>query len=201
MIASGKSTLVKSLGTVYDLPIMEEFRKDDKVFDTLLGWLYEGVEDVEMLLQVYFLHKHYNEQLKHEGDVVVDRHIIEHWLFAQENLKEKPEVLNFYNGLFHQYMNKVIHPDIYVILSLSWETFVERIKGRGRPQEIENFDNNIEYFKGLHRDYEKKLKAQCEIYGIPYITINVDGKEKEETLMITKNKINEIYDDYVVYKP
>jgi deoxyadenosine/deoxycytidine kinase len=36
MIASGKSTLVKRLGKALDIPVMEEFEKDDEVFNTLL---------------------------------------------------------------------------------------------------------------------------------------------------------------------
>ena len=40
MIASGKSTLVKNLGEDLKLPVMEEFEKDDEVFNTLLKWLY-----------------------------------------------------------------------------------------------------------------------------------------------------------------
>ena len=52
MIASGKSTLVKNLGEDLKLPVMEEFEKDDEVFNTLLKWLYEKKDNVEMLLQI-----------------------------------------------------------------------------------------------------------------------------------------------------
>ncbi|HCB65999.1 MAG TPA: deoxyguanosine kinase, partial [Acholeplasmataceae bacterium] len=59
MIASGKSTLVQRLGKALDLPVMEEFEKDDEVFNTLLKWLYEQKTNVEMLLQIYFIHNHW----------------------------------------------------------------------------------------------------------------------------------------------
>jgi len=42
--------------------------------------------------------------------------------------------LNMYNGLFHQYMNNVKHPDLYIILDVDWASFMERIKKRGRKQ-------------------------------------------------------------------
>lgn len=180
MIASGKSTLVNALSKEFNLQKMDEFDKDDEVFNTLLKWLYEGKENVEMLLQIYFLHKHWNTQNKIKGDVIVDRHIIEHWLFAQINLQKYPEVLNMYNGLFHAYMNTVVHPDFYIILDMDWESFKERIMKRGRVQEIENFGQNENYFKYLMDGYVRKLKAQCDIYNIPSIVIDTSGMSEED---------------------
>ena len=81
-----------------------------------------------MLLQIYFLHKHWTTQALYGGDVVVDRDIIEHWIFAQENIKDKPEILNMYNAVFHAYMNTHRKPDLYIILDMNWGTFEERIK-------------------------------------------------------------------------
>jgi deoxyadenosine/deoxycytidine kinase len=180
MIASGKSTLVDTLSQKLNLQKMDEYDKNDEVFNTLLKWLYEGKQDVEMLLQIYFLHKHWKTQKQMKGDLIVDRHIIEHWLFAQINLSNKPEVLNMYNGLFHQYMNSIDHPDLYIILDMDWDTFKERIMKRGREQEIENFGQNEDYFKFLMDDYVRKLVAQCEIYDIRYIVLDTSGRTQEE---------------------
>lgn len=182
MIASGKSTLVKALAKELNLPAMDEFSEDDDVFDTLLRWLYEGKKDVEMLLQIYFLHKHYMAQLEVGDDIIIDRHIIEHWLFAQANLKNTPKVLNMYNGLFHQYMNDVKHPDLYIILDMSWDSFVERIMKRGREQEVVNFSQNEEYFQYLMSSYVAKLTAQCAIYDIPYIVVDTSDMSEEDVL-------------------
>ena len=195
MIASGKSTLVKQLAEYYGIDAMDEFAENDEVFNTLLGWLYEGKEDVEMLLQVYFLHKHYKTQLKYQDNVVVDRHIIEHWLFAQENLKWKPEVLNMYNGLFHQYMNNVKHPDLYIILDLDWTTFKERIRKRGRKQEVDNLDTNMEYFKSLLDNYVTKLKAQCEIYDIPYEIVDTSYLNDRQVFSMVKERVKKYEND------
>jgi deoxyadenosine/deoxycytidine kinase len=180
MIASGKSTLVKTLAENLNLQRMDEYDKNDEVFNTLLKWLYEGKKDVEMLLQIYFLHKHWKTQQNIKGDVIVDRHIIEHWLFAQINLAKTPEVLNMYNGLFHQYMNSIDHPDLYIILDMDWDTFKQRIMIRGREQEVENFGQNEDYFKFLMDDYVRKLVAQCEIYDIRYIVLDTSGRTQED---------------------
>jgi deoxyadenosine/deoxycytidine kinase len=180
MIASGKSTLVKTLAEKLNLQRMDEYDKNDEVFNTLLKWLYEGKKDVEMLLQIYFLHKHWKTQQNIKGDLIVDRHIIEHWLFAQINLAKNPEVLNMYNGLFHQYMNSIKHPDLYIILDMDWDTFKQRIMMRGREQEVENFGQNEDYFKFLMDDYVRKLVAQCEIYDIRYIVLDTSGRTQED---------------------
>ena len=88
MIASGKSTLVKDLSEELKMPAMYEFAESDVVFNTILKWLYEGVEDVQMLLQFYFLHKHWTSQKEYKGDVIVDKHIIENLIFAEYHLQK-----------------------------------------------------------------------------------------------------------------
>ena len=196
MIASGKSTLVKRLGEALNLPVMEEFERNDEVFNTLLRWLYEQKDNVEMLLQIYFIHNHWLNQVKYEGSFIVDRDLVEHWLFAQHNLKKMPTIMNMYNGVFHAYMNQVKKPDIYLILDVDWKNFEQRIMDRGREQEIENFDKNKTYFKELMSDYTTKVAAQCAVYDIPYIVINTNGLTEDEVFQksmeaIKKVKVNQ----------
>jgi deoxyadenosine/deoxycytidine kinase len=200
MIASGKSTLVNTLSERLNLQKMDEFDKGDEVFNTLLKWLYEGKQDVEMLLQIYFLHKHWKTQKQMSGDLIVDRHIIEHWLFAQINLAKHPEVLNMYNGLFHQYMNSIEHPDLYIILDMDWDTFKERIMSRGREQEVENFGQNEDYFKFLMDDYVRKLVAQCEIYDIRYIVLDTSGRTQEDVAKASEEIIKIFIENEAEYE-
>ncbi len=180
MIASGKSTLVQRLGKELDLPVMEEFEKDDDVFNTLLKWLYEQRSNVEMLLQIYFIHNHWLNQQKYDNSFIVDRDLVEHWLFAQHNLKSMPTIMNMYNGVFHAYMNQIKKPDLYLILDVDWVNFKDRVMTRGRGQEIENFDKNKEYFYNLMKDYTTKIAAQCAVYEIPYVIINTNGLTEDE---------------------
>jgi len=179
MIASGKSTLVGKLGNHLGLPVMEEFEKDDEVFNTLLKWLYEQKENVEMLLQIYFIHNHWLNQVKYDNNFIVDRDLVEHWLFAHHNLKSMPTIMNMYNGVFHAYMNQIRKPDLYIILDLDWQNFESRIMERGRAQEIDNFDKNRTYFKNLLADYTAKISAQCAVYDIPYIVIDTNNKTED----------------------
>lgn len=182
MIASGKSTLVDNLSKTLNIPAMKEFESDDVVFNTILKWLYEGVKDVEMLLQFYFLHNHWSGQKEYKDSVIVDKHIIENLIFAQEHLSHDLELLNIYEGLFSQYVKNVHKPDLYIILEIDWNTFKERINQRGRQQEIDNFDNNTEYFKRLLSTYVSKLVEQCEKQDITYYVLNTSQLSEEETL-------------------
>ncbi len=192
MIASGKSTLVKRLGEALELPVMEEFERDDEVFNTLLRWLYEQKNNVEMLLQIYFIHNHWLNQVKYDGSFIVDRDLVEHWLFAQHNLKKMPTIMNMYNGVFHAYMNQVKKPDLYIVLDVGWEHFKKRVMERGREQEIENFAKNEAYFKDLISDYTTKVVAQCAVYDIPYVVINTNGMTEDEVFNRAMEEIRKI---------
>jgi len=192
MIASGKSTLVKRLGEALELPVMEEFERDDEVFNTLLRWLYEQKNNVEMLLQIYFIHNHWLNQVKYDGSFIVDRDLVEHWLFAQHNLKKMPTIMNMYNGVFHAYMNQVKKPDLYIVLDVGWEHFKKRVMERGREQEIENFAKNEAYFKDLISDYTTKVVAQCSVYDIPYVVINTNDMTEDEVFNRAMEEIRKI---------
>ena len=184
MIASGKTTLLRELSNL--MPAYEnigEFRKGDEVFNSLLKWVYEGKEEAGLLLQIYFINKHWQSQKEHANDenILIDRHLFEHWLFAKERLKN-PVELNMYNNIFHTYMNDIPEIDLYLILDVNWETFKERMIGRGRPAEVENFARNEDYFHRLLDGYTEKIAAQCVIYDIPYKIIYTSDKTEMEVL-------------------
>ncbi len=179
MIASGKSTLVKSLAKELNWDYLAEFREDDEVFNTMLKWLYEG-KNIELQLQTYFIEKHFQATRNLDKDIIVDRDIIEHWLFAQINLKDKdPQLMMFYNNLFHAFYLEHKKPDLYIILDLDWETFEERLFKRNRKVEIDNFESNKQYFKDLLDDYVYKLEAMCEIYDVPYARLQANQSQKD----------------------
>jgi deoxyadenosine/deoxycytidine kinase len=192
MIAAGKSNLVKRLGEALEMPIMSEYREDDDVFATLLEWLYEGKANTEMLLQIYFLHDAWLRQKEYNGHFVLDRDIIEHWLFAQENLKSTPAIMNMYNGIFHTYMNEITKPDLYIILDVDWKHFKERIFNRQRSQEVNSFEKNSAYFASLLNNYVQRMRAQCVIFNIPYVVINTNDLTEDEVFTLVMKKISPI---------
>lgn len=180
MIAAGKSSIAKRVAEEFKIKLIDEFEGDDEVFNTILKWLYEGKENVEMLLQIYFIHNQYLKHVEFEDNYIVDRDVIEHWIFAQKNLQNQPRVLNMYNGLFHAYMNDIELPDHYFILDIDWDHFKERIYKRNRSVEIENFEKNETYFKDLLKNYKDMLVSQCIIYDIPYTVIDTNILNENE---------------------
>jgi deoxyadenosine/deoxycytidine kinase len=192
MIAAGKSNLVQRLGEVLQMPVMKEYRDGDEVFSTLLQWLYEGKPNTEMLLQTYFLHDAWLRQREYGNHFIVDRDIIEHWLFAQENLTTYPEIMNMYNGVFHAYMNQIHKPELYIILDVDWKHFKERIFNRQRSQEVDNFEKNSTYFASLLNNYVQRMRAQCVIFNIPYIVVNTNDLTEDEVFDLVMKKIKPI---------
>lgn len=192
MIAAGKTNLSTRLSKELNMPVMTEFEGDDMVFNTLLKWLYDGVENIEMLLQIYFLQNSWVRQKEYNNDFIVDRDIIEHWLFAQENLKGKPEIMNMYNGLFYTYMNSLTKPDLYIILDVDWKHFKERVFNRQRSQEVDTFEQNSTYFAGLLKNYVQRMRAQCVIFDVPYVVIDTNDKTEDEVFDSVMKKIKPI---------
>lgn len=193
MIASGKSTLVDELANELQIEKIDEFNQEDALFDFLLTEFYKGVEGYDVLLQIYFLNKHFYEHIQfNDKDYVSDRYLIEHWLFANENLAGKPDVLEVYNNTFDEYMKKTRSPDLYVILDLTWDEFIKRIFKRNRLAEIENFEINTNYFKKLIASYTDKLIKQCEKFNVPYIVIpaTITNPEKIKIIKKTLNREN-----------
>lgn len=192
MIAAGKTNLSQRLSEELNLPVMTEYDGDDMVFNTLLKWLYDGVDNIEMLLQIYFLQNSWIRQKEYKNDFIVDRDIIEHWLFAQENLKGKPEIMNMYNGLFYTYMNSITKPDLYIILDVDWKHFKERVFNRQRSQEVETFEQNSAYFAGLLQNYVQRMRAQCVIFDVPYVVIDTNDKTEDEVFQDVLKKIKPV---------
>jgi deoxyadenosine/deoxycytidine kinase len=145
-----------------------------------------------MLLQVYFLHDAWLRQQEFGNHFIVDRDIIEHWLFGQQNLKETPEIMNMYNGVFHSYMNQITKPDLYIVLDVDWKHFKERIFNRQRSQEVANFEKNSAYFSSLLNNYVQRMRAQCVIFDIPYVVINTNDLTEEEVFEQAMKKIKPI---------
>jgi deoxyadenosine/deoxycytidine kinase len=192
MIAAGKTNLSQRLGEALDIPIMNEYEETDKIFDNLLKWRYEGKPNADMLLQTYVLQNSWFRQQSYDKNFIVDRDVIEHWLFAQENFKDQLDMMNIYNNLFYTYMNKITTPDLYIILDVDWKHFKERVFNRQRSQEVKNFEKNSAYFSSLLNNYVQRMRAQCVIFNIPYVVINTNDLTEEEVFEQVMKKIKPI---------
>lgn len=192
MIGCGKSSLMRSLSNELGWQTVNEFDVKDDTFLNLLDWCNEGKVGTEILLQTYFIDSHYKAQMKIgvEEDVIVDRFIFEHAIFAQQNLKGFQK--DMYYAMMFQYVNVCQLPDKYIILEhRTFDDFKARVIGRDRAQEMDHWEKNQDYYKSIFTDYTKKLTGLCDFFGIEYDIIKVD-KDIEHDVVLNKalNYIN-----------
>ncbi|QJG67025.1 deoxynucleoside kinase [Mycoplasma phocoenae] len=205
MIASGKSSLSEKLHKNFSSSeLLHEFEDDDVVFNTFLKWLYEKKENISIGFQAYILENHASKlqqilkQLKQQNQddlIFLDRFSLEHHLFAQILLKDKP--LNYwkaYEAIFENIITRNELPDFAIFLDISFETFKKRIFQRGREAEIDNWEENYEYFKTLHSLYFESFSNMCKKYNLEYAVIDTNNLTEDqvlkEALRIIQTKIN-----------
>ncbi|VEU75430.1 Deoxyguanosine kinase [Mycoplasmopsis maculosa] len=204
MISSGKSTLTKKLHEYFKSSyILEEFDENDEVFNTFLKWLYEKKPNLSIGFQSYVVENHttkLNELINKFNDdnkswekdhIILDRFSIEHYIFANVNLKVKGEkYLKGYDALFTKLITKNETPDLAIFLNMTYDTFEKRLFERGREVEINNYENNKEYFTKLYEAYKDLFIKQAEKYNLIYEIIETDNLSEDEVLKKALEIIN-----------
>ncbi|WP_029512546.1 deoxynucleoside kinase [Mycoplasmopsis iners] len=207
MISSGKSTLTERLVKEYSNSMMlAEFGENDEVFNTFLKWLYEKKPNLTIGFQSYVVENHTSklaecvEDFKAKGykfktnHLFLDRFSIEHYIFANVNLKPKGEkYLKGYDALFSHLITEDETPDLAIYLDMTFETFKNRLFTRGREVEVENWTLNESYFKELYDLYKPLFLKQAKKYNLDYVVINTDNLTEEEVYQEAK-KIIDNYD-------
>ncbi|QJG67086.1 deoxynucleoside kinase [Mycoplasma phocoenae] len=196
MISSGKSTLSKGLHKHYKNSILlEEFEDDDEIFNKFLDWFYQGKKNIELSFQAYIIEslsskfkktlhefKAMNKNLQ-KDHIFLDRFNLEHYIFAQISLKNKPkQYMTAFNQMFNTLVEIEENPQLAIFIDISFETFKQRIFKRNRKSEIDNYKLNEEYFKELHSIYKPYYINLMEKYNIKYKIINADSKYDQEVL-------------------
>ena len=206
MIGCGKSTLSQSLHKHYKNSILlEEFEKDDAVFNTFLRWFYQNQPNINIGFQAYIvesLSDNFKKTVKKFKDkgwtfknnhIFLDRFNLEHYIFAILTLKEKPKkYFEAFDALFNEILDHDDDPDLAIFIDVDFETFKDRIFARGRKEEIDNWKANEAYFKELHSLYKKLFVELLNKYHIPYVIIDSNKMNDKEVL----SKAIEIIDNY-----
>ncbi|AXE60682.1 deoxyguanosine kinase [[Mycoplasma] phocae] len=196
MIAAGKSSLSEKLHKHYkDSYMLHEFEEDDEVFNTFLKWLYEKKPNLTIGFQSYIVENHsakfiemlkkfkYEKQDLIKKHIFLDRFSVEHYIFAKLILKEKePRYLEAYDALFEKLISKSELPNLAIFLDINFDTFKKRIFERGRNSEIENWDNNYDYFKKLHDNYLTIFKEISNKFNLNYIIIDTNNLTEDQVL-------------------
>ncbi len=189
-ISVGKSTLVSSL----DFPQVPELNDNDKLQELMLEGTYAKNRVSPEVIEFYFLiqrikkYKNFSNTLTTH---VLDRSIFESLWFAKASMSESSfakfeklwelEVLD----LIKEYGK----PKLYILLTMNWETFEERIFLRGREVEVKNFQENKGFFKQHVEDYEKHMISIFEKFDLKYKKIETDKLNPEIILEIANESI------------
>lgn len=176
IIGAGKSSLTeilaKELGStpyfepVKDNPVLPLFYKGNEIAARKRK---EGNKDATnpyaFLLQIYFLNKRFAmiKKAMQDDNNVLDRSIYEDAIFMKMNADEgnaTPIEWNVYESLLNNMMEELPYaahkkrPDLMVMIDVSYQTMINRIKKRGRKFEQVEVDPSLEqYYKKLLRYY------------------------------------------------
>ncbi|KKB26854.1 Deoxyadenosine kinase / Deoxyguanosine kinase [Mycoplasmopsis meleagridis] len=204
MISSGKSTVTEKLVKSYpNARMLAEFEENNEVFNTFLKWLYEKKENLTIGFQSYVVENHTSllfdciNDFKNQGfkfsqtHLFLDRFSIEHYIFANVNLRPKGEkYLKGYDALFSTLITEDETPDLAIYLDMSFETFKKRLFQRGREVETKNWELNKEYFKELYDLYKPLFMKQAEKYNLDYVIVDTNDLSEEEVFIKVKNIID-----------
>ena len=176
IIGAGKSSLTeilaKELGStpyfepVKDNPVLPLLYKGNEIAARKRK---EGNKDATnpyaFLLQIYFLNKRFAmiKKAMQDDNNVLDRSIYEDAIFMKMNADEgnaTPIEWNVYESLLDNMMEELPYaahkkrPDLMVMIDVSYQTMINRIKKRGRKFEQVEVDPSLEqYYKKLLRYY------------------------------------------------
>lgn len=194
IIGSGKSSLTKllseELGTnafyepVEDNPVLPLFYKGNEIAAKRRA---NGEEDTSnpyaYLLQTFFLNRRFKmiKQAMAEDNNVLDRSIYEDAIFMKMNtdMGNATQVeYDIYKSLLDNMLEELPYaahkksPDLMVMIDVSYETMIKRIKKRGREfEQIENDPSLVNYYKQL-LDYYATWKT--EYSASPLLVIDGD---------------------------
>lgn len=197
MISAGKTTISEELVKRYGFTFVPELSNDESdLMHVLLKKMYEreaianSVCQLQFILGRYEKYKDSNLAAKENETLVFDRTIFEDRLFAFHNMLDEPSVYEYYERLWRDKVQELLYnvgtPKLYIILTMDWKLFKERIFKRNRKIEIDNFVQNENYFKLLNDTYLPYLKNICNSYSIPYIVIDTSIPLEEKLNIIDK---------------
>lgn len=192
-ISVGKSTLAASLG----LPQVPELNENDIIQELMLENTYSKGRVSAEVIEYFFLEirrKKYIEFSSHLQTNVLDRSIFESLWFAQGNMDSSSYAYfkKLWKDMIVDLIEKYGKPKLYILLTMEWETFVERLFNRGREVEVINFKKNEEFFRKHIKEYEDHMVEIFNEFGLNYVKIATDNINVDEVAEIAKIKVSEV---------
>lgn len=213
IIGSGKSSLTKilseKLGTqafyesVKDNPVLELFYEgNERVAEDKENGIDDSTNPYAYLLQTYFLNTRFHmiKKAMQDDNNVLDRSIYEDAIFMKMNYElgntTKVE-WDIYQDLLVNMLEELPYashkkaPDLMILIDVSYDTMIKRIKKRGRSfEQIEDDPSLVNYYKTLLKYYDewKTTYNQSEL-------LIIDGNKYDFVENINDQKVvlNTIY--------
>lgn len=193
-ISVGKSTLVNSI----DLPKVPELNEDDDIQMILLENTYQKGRVAPEVIEFFFLQSRSKKYIDFSNSLIThvfDRSIFESLWFAKGNMDSKS--FNHFKKLWKSQIEKLIKdagkPKLYILLTMNWKTFKNRLFDRGRKVEVENFKQNKSFFKNHINEYEEHMKDIFKMFDINYKIIPTDEKSPDAILEKVNMYIKEVF--------
>ena len=207
MIGAGKSSLAKILGEELNSDVFYESVDDNPILEKFYTCSDEEIQKnrYPFLLQLWFLNtrfKSIKEALVSDNNVL-DRSIYEDEYFCRVNHKLgriSSLEMDIYTGLLTNMLEEIKEipkkaPDLNIYLHGSFETILDRIKGRGREYELD--DSLVEYYKELWSGYDDWIDNHYNASDV--LKIDIDKYDyvnnplhRVEIINQIKNKLKEV---------
>lgn len=207
MIGGGKSSLAKLIGEHFGTEVFYESVDDNPILPLFYTASEEEIQAKRypFLLQLHFLDtrfKSIKEALVNDNNVL-DRSIYEDWYFSKINhdLGRISDLeFELYTKLLENMMEELAGmpkkaPDLMVYLSGSFETFLQRIAGRGREYELDEDLRSYYYtlWKGYDNWVEQHYKAsEVLVVNIDEVDYVNNEEDKKKVLEAVEKKLKEI---------
>lgn len=214
-IGAGKSSLCQilseQLGTkafyepVSDNPVLPLFYKGNEIAaKKRAAGDSDATNPYAYLLQTFFLNRRFSmiKQAMQEDNNILDRSIYEDALFMGMNV-DMGNATEIEYGVYKNLLDNMMEeyplfspgkkaPDLMVMIHVSYETMIKRIKKRGRKfEQIETDPSLKEYYQNLLKYYARWEKS----YDIsPLLIIDGDKYDFMENLDDRKSVLTQIYD-------
>ena len=207
MIGGGKSSLAKLVGEHFGTEIFYESVEDNKILPLFYTATEEEIQTKRypFLLQLWFLDTRFKsiKQALADDNNVLDRSIYEDFYFAKVN-HDLGRISDLEFELYVKLLDNMMEeikgmpkkaPDLMVYLSGSFETFLERITGRGREYELS--EDLREYYHTLWVGYDEWVQKYYDASEV--LVINIDTvdyvnnpADAEAVLKMIEEKLEEV---------
>lgn len=188
-IGSGKSSLAKLLLDHGYEVVFEEFKANPfwKAF-------YSNPDKYNFETEVTFILQHYHElkrKLEETRDVVCDFSFTQDLGYAVMGLKKKP--LKIFQSVHDYIIDEVGEPTLIIFMKCSASGLLERIKVRGREEEVlidEGFLTSLSAFVNKEIKRKRKKKKEVSYLEIDTEKINIITNPSDQQFIL--NKISEM---------